>query len=112
MCVYFLKKWQLLWFILALMLILPGCGGKREEETSPTPYRVVWRIQITYQDGNEVARRSYEDQEQMQMILNYLRWIDPYGLPAEDPMTQPGREYVVELSYSDGSAKTYHQRVL
>ena len=76
----------------------------------PTAYRVVWRIEVTYRNTDQVAQRFYEDQEQLQMIMNYLRWIKPYGTPEEDPMTQQGEEIEVQLQYSDGTTKTYRQR--
>ena len=95
---------------LLLTCILSGCGGGQKEETAPTAYRVVQRIHITYENGGETMERSYETQENMQKILNYLRWVKPYGAPGEDPMAQTGEEFRVELHYSDGSRKTYQQR--
>ena len=96
--------------IMFLMCILSGCGNRHGEETAPTAYRVVWKMEVTYQNGDWEGQRSYEDPEQMQMIMNYLRWIKPKGTPTEDPMTQQGEEIDVQLYYSDGTTKTYHQR--
>lgn len=107
MCVKIFMK--LLGCGLLMLFILSGCGGKGED-TAPTAYRVVQRIHVTYENGGETLERSYETREKMQMILNYLRWVSPYGTPGEDPMSQPGEEFRVELRYSDGTAKTYHQR--
>ena len=106
----FYKKLLWMWMFLALLCILSGCGNYRGGETTPTGYRVVWKIEVTYRNGDQTALRSYEDQEKMQMILTYLRWIDPYGTPAEDPMAQQGQEFDVRLCYSDGTTKTYQQR--
>ena len=96
-------------FLLILLLSISGCT-RHVSENSSVPMRVVTEINISYKNGPVAVERSYEEQEKMQMILNYLRWIDPYGAPAEDPMTQQGADFYVELHYSDGTAKTYHQR--
>ena len=45
-----------------------------------------------------------------QQILNYLRLIDPYGHPDEDPETSGGSSYHIILSYSDGCEKVYQQK--
>ncbi len=46
----------------------------------------------------------------MRAVLNYLRWIDPYGLPQEDPETAEGSSFRIILSYSDGREKQILQK--
>ena len=98
------------WCAILILCTFSGCTGRRGEETAPTTYRVVSTIRIIYRNGSVTEERRYGEQEKMQQILNYLRWIDPYGTPAEDPMAQEGEEFLVELHYSDGTTKNYHQR--
>ena len=109
MCVNFLKR-HLVCTLLVLICTLSGCVGHQAGETEPTAYRVVCSIHITHRNGSAAQEYRYEDQEKMQQILDYLRWIDPYGTPAEDPEEQRGEEFLIELHYSDGTTKTYHQR--
>ena len=93
-----------------LLCALSGCAGNGREETQPTAYRVVSQVHITHQNGAQIAEYRYAAPENMQQLLNYLRWVDPYGAPAEDPLTQPGEEFFITLHYSDGTEKYYHQR--
>ena len=46
----------------------------------------------------------------MQKILDYLRLINPYGTPDEDPETAVGSDFHIVLSYSDGYQKFYRQK--
>ena len=46
----------------------------------------------------------------MRAILNYLRWIDPYGKPEEDPEKVSGSDFQIVVTYSDGCQKTYIQK--
>ena len=96
--------------IILLLCMLSGCGGDRVGETKPAGYRVVTQIHVFQRNTFGETEYRYEDPERMQQILNYLRWVDPYGIPEEDPMTQPGEEFVIRMYYSDGTTKIYHQR--
>ena len=109
MCVKILKR-CLGVGILLFLCFLSGCQGYRGEKPRPATYRVVQEIYITYRNGFGAVEHRYAGQEEMQQILNYLRWVDPYGTPAEDPMTQQGEEFLIRLYYSDGTTKNYHQR--
>ena len=46
----------------------------------------------------------------MRAILNYLRWIDPYGKPEADPETTRGSLYRITLHISDGTETVYLQK--
>ena len=96
--------------ILALMaLFCSGC--RRQEPVSTQPvHRVVTGIDITYQNGPLFAKRSYTNNKKMEVILHYLRFIDPYGTPQEIPEQVKGSEFHILLTYSDGSKRLYRQR--
>ena len=98
------------WALSALMICLSGCVVSFGEKPEPTAYRVVWKVHVSRQNGDEVVQRIYSAPEAVQEILNYLRLVDPYGAPGEDPVSQPGEEFRIRLEYSDGSTKTYRQR--
>ena len=95
-------------FCLMLGIGLTGCHRSRNPE--PTSLRVVTEITVTYDYGSVHALRSYTHEEKMRQILNYLRQIDPYGDPAENPETADGSDYRITCHYSDGSQKCYRQK--
>ena len=41
--------------------------------------------------------------------MTYLRLLDPYGTPEENPEEAAGSDIHIILSYSDGFQKTYRQ---
>ena len=96
-------------FFAALLLL---CGCSRLDPVSPSlpVCRVVTGIDISYENGPIRVRRSYTASEKMQQVLNYLRIIDPYGPPEEDPETATGSSFRITLSYSDGCEKVYLQK--
>lgn len=94
-------------FCIALVISL-FCGcSHRKEPIRPT---VVTGITVTYENGPISARRYYSTSAKMRAILNYLRWIDPYGAPEVDPENVSGSNFSIVLSYSDGREKLYRQK--
>lgn len=92
------------------VLILTGCAGGQGADASTVQPRVVTGITVTYENGPISARRYYTTSAKMRAVLNYLRWIDPYGVPQEDPSTVSGSSFRIILSYSDGREKLYLQK--
>ncbi len=93
--------------LLILCLSMAGCHHK---PTPPPAARVVTDIAVTFENGPVTARRHYTESAKVRTILHYLRWIDPYGPPEEDPDSIPGNSIRIELRYSDGNKKTYLQK--
>ncbi len=92
-------------FLCVFCLILFGC------QKTPEPMcQVVTEISISYQDGPIHAKRHYTDTEKTREILNYIRQLDPYGKPEENPETADGSEYVITLFHSDGCQQVYRQK--
>ena len=91
-----------------LVLFLSGCCNPNRAES--TPYRVISQIRVSYENGPLQAKRTFINSEKIQRIVGYLRYIDPYGTPDENPEKVSGSNFVITLDYSDGSHKTYHQR--
>ena len=48
--------------------------------------------------------------EKIRQILNYLRQINPYGDPAENPETAEGSDYHITFHYSDGCQESFRQK--
>ena len=95
-----------------LALFLPLLSGRHRQplpDASQPIYRAVTSVTITYKNGPIYAQRRYTSDEKMRKVMNYLRLIDPYGTPEEDPETAAGSDIHIILSYSDGFQKTYRQ---
>ena len=102
------KKLRLLAMGMMLVYFLSGCGFSNAQK--PPAYRVITQISVDYQRGTLQSQWLFSTSEKMQMILDYLRGIDPYGAPSEIPEEMPGSNFQIELLYSDGSTCNYHQR--
>lgn len=94
--------------ILPLLLLSGCCRIFRQDD--PRPYRVVTQVRIVYQHEAMEASRDFYREDNIQHILDYLRYIDPYGIPKEDPEQAQGRVFYITLMYSDGSTYLYEQR--
>lgn len=92
-----------------LPIFLWGCCPSAEKDV-PRSYRVITEIHVLSEGGSAVTQRHYFHQRKIQQILNYLRTIDPYGAPEEDPAQISGNDFYIFLLYSDGSVHTYQQR--
>lgn len=99
-------------FVVFCAALLWLCGCSRLEPASPSvpACRVVTGIDIRFEDGPIRVHRSYTTAEKMQQVLNYLRLIDPYGPPEEDPETSRGSSFRIAVAYSDGCEKIYLQK--
>ena len=91
-----------------LLFLLAGCC-RAIPEAQHTPYRVVTQIRIIYQNGNSTAERSISTPDKLQSILDYLRQIDPYGTPLENPNEVSGSKFHITVLYSDGTSRLYKQ---
>lgn len=102
------KSRFLLWPVIFLLAaaLLSGCS----HQSPPSRPTVVTGITVTYENGPISARRYYTTSAKMRAILNYLRWIDPYGTPEVDPDSVSGGSFSIVLSYSDGREKLYRQK--
>ena len=100
------NRFTFLFYIALVLSLLSGC----RQETTPIRPNVVTGITVTYENGPISARRYYTSSPKMRAILNYLRWIDPYGPPEVDPETINGSTFSIVLSYSNGQEKRYLQK--
>ena len=101
------KSKMLVALILLVSLILTGCNRRQQ---APAQCRVVTGIHVSFDDGPLHMERQYTLSSKVRAILNYLRWLDPYGLPEENPETVSGSSFRITLQYSDGCEKHYLQK--
>lgn len=95
-----------LYFLLTCFL----CSGCRFQPSHNPLNRVVTKISIIYQNGGFTSQRDYTDDENTRQILNYLRLINPYGKPEENPETVSGHEYRILLFHEDTVTTEYRQK--
>ena len=100
----------LITLLLAALIMLPACKRKEPLPSNSVLYPIVTGITVQYHNDGIFATRKYFTDEKMQHVLNYLRWIDPYGDPEEDPETAEGSLFSIALTYSDGNRVIYHQK--
>lgn len=96
-------------FLLYIALVISLLSGCRQEKVPVRP-TVVTGITVTYENGPISAKRYYTSSPKMRAILNYLRWIDPYGPPEVDPDKISGSTFSIVLFYSNGQEKLYLQK--
>ena len=96
-------------FALCVCILLCGCS-QDAGDTEPPKCRVVTAVQVTFENAPFRMERYYTESAKMRAILNYLRWIDPYGKPEEDPEKVSGSDFQIVVTYSDGCQKTYIQK--
>ena len=94
---------------LAVIILLSGCCRILSSRKA-TPYRVVTQIRVAYENGSLETQRQVFQEAKMRPILDYLRYLDPYGKPREDPEQVSGSDCCITLIYSAGSQRIYRQR--
>lgn len=105
-----MRKISKICIMLALfLLLLSGCHRQSLPDASQPIYRAVTSVTVSYKNGPIRAQRRYTSDEKMKRVMNYLRMIDPYGMPEEDPEKAGGSDIHIVLSFSDGFQKTYRQ---
>ena len=104
-----MKKAAYSFLILAVLTILSGCGNYTLSSTPSAPNTVI-RVTVTYSSTQEHFHREYVSSNKMRAVLNYLRWVDPYGKPETDPDTARGGLFRIILHLSDGTQTVYLQR--
>ena len=98
-------------FIILLMALAAFASGCHNRSQSPQPTaKVVDSIDVLFENGESRLARQYTAATKMRAILNYLRWITPYGIPKENPDIIQGNTFQIVMHFSDGSEKIYLQK--
>ena len=95
--------------VILLLCVTTGCN-RHPGDSGLSNCRVVTAVTVYYDNGPINTQRHYTTDSKMQQILDYLRLINPYGAPDEDPETAVGSDFYIVLSYSDGFQKFYRQK--
>lgn len=103
-------KQKLYMLLFAAVMLLCGCTPGGIHSAQKPLCRVVDKITVHFENGSVQATRQYTDAEKMRRVLNYLRLIDPYGSPEEDPEATQGSRIRITLTHADGCQRFYEQR--
>ena len=95
--------------LLLMGLLFTGCSRGNAQQV-PEQCRVVTGVHVVFENGPLRTERQYIASSKVRAILNYLRWLDPYGSPEEDPDAVSGSSFHITLQYSDGCEKNYVQK--
>ena len=104
-----MKKLIFLIFVLMTIFVFPACGNY-DPRPSPSAPETVIKVTVSYQSPQESFLREYVASPKMRAILNYLRWVDPYGKPETDPETARGGLYRITLHLSGDTESIYLQK--
>ena len=104
------KSLRLVAILLLVSLLFTGCSRADSGQQAPDKCRIVTGIHIAFDDGPHHIERQYTVSSKVRAVLNYLRWLDPYGQPEEDPEVVSGSSFQITLQYSDGCEKHYVQK--
>lgn len=97
--------------IMAFLILAAFLAGCRICPTdTSTENAVVTGIRIVHYLGDHSEERQYQTEENMSMVLTYLRLLKTVGVPEEDPMAEGGGVYHITLSLSDGREIAYAQK--
>lgn len=89
---------------LLLCFLLTGCSRPRQPES-----RLVTEIHVQAK-GEQLLERSYTDPHKMETLLYYFRALDDRQPVSTDPERYAGRQYRIDLTYSDGTTRQIFQR--
>ena len=95
--------------VLCALFFLPGCTRRHTLNDADSYLRIVVRVDVVDNTGNNMPQKTYTHQEKMEAILNYLRLIKQRGPADSDPEQFVGESYTITLHLSDGSKQVYRQ---
>ena len=91
-----------------LAIILSALMGVSPDNRTP-PCRVVTGITVQIQSGSEVVQRHYSGQEEMTLLLDYLRGIKKANEIDAEAASLPEKRYLIQIHLSDGSTRSHYQ---
>lgn len=90
-------------WLLLTVLLFGGCAVQRQEPV----YRVVTGVEVEYTQDGKIICRTYNRQESMRSVLNYLRLLEG-GTVAVPPESSESCKFT--LRYSHGPDTVILQR--
>lgn len=101
-------KKRIAW-ILALLLLLSGCGNDTPQPEGTGPGRMVRRIEVAIHPEDPDFDRTYVTQENMNELLALLRSMQNDQEPEEVPDLSGGQSYyTATVTFANGQQSVYY----
>lgn len=95
--------------ILALLLLLSGCGRDTPHTDGTGPGRMVRRIEVAIHPEDPDFARTYVTQENMNELLTLLRSMENDERPETEPDIDGGQSlYTATVTFSNGQQNIYY----
>ena len=92
----------IMWIMTLLLSASQVCAATFEG------HHLATGIDVVYRQDNRQILCSYQQTNNMEEILNYLRLLEYAGMPHEDPEQQSGNSYRLTVHLADGRQHIYH----
>ena len=94
--------------LLALMLLLSGCGHDTPHAEGTGPGRMVRRIEVAIHPEDPNFSRTYVTQENMNELLALLRSMQSDEVPEQTPDLDGGQNYyTATVTFANGQQSVY-----
>ena len=95
--------------LLALMLLLSGCGHDTPHAEGTGPGRMVRRIEVAIHPEDPNFSRTYVTQENMNELLALLRSMQSDEVPEQTPDPDGGQNYyTATVTFANGQQSVYY----
>ena len=95
--------------ILALLLLLSGCGRDTPHTDGTGPGRMVRRIEVAIHPEDPDFARTYVPQENINELLTLLRSMENDERPETEPDIDGGQSlYTATVTFSNGQQNIYY----
>ena len=102
-------KRKMLALVLALMLVLSGCGGDTPHTEGTGSGRMVRRIEVAILPADPDFSRIYVTQENMNELLALLRSMNSEEKPEQTPDLDGGQSYyTATVTFANGQQSVYY----
>lgn len=92
--------------IILLCVFLAGC----KKPAPSLENRIVTEVRVQLQEQQQSRQWTLRDPQKMEVVLFYLRSLDRQAPAPSDPERFGGRQFSIELTYTDGTKCQIFQR--
>lgn len=91
--------------IIAILIMLSGCGTTKSKPTINNPNNIT-KITVTTQPGNEKSLKTTENKNEITDIINYLNSLE-LKKTSKDAGQYNGVSYIITVYFDDKTTKEY-----
>ena len=90
-----------------LILLCSWLEGTPKEAPITSP--IITQVDVALTTEGQTLKYSYQSDEDMEIVLNYLRYLDPHKKTSIDPDTFLANHWEIVVWYADGNSTVYRQ---